>query len=92
MPSKGKSKFEPEEKKFSLVLKVEFSGGLRLENLTFFPQVQILIFLLEATQGDHIRLLYEFEMCTKNFGCVGSCGYMPPSVNYTGLPISFQTL
>ena len=43
-------------------------------------KTQILIFLREATQGEHIRLLYEFEMCTTFFGCVGSCGYVPPSV------------
>ena len=48
--------------------------------MNFFPRVQILIFLCETTQGDHIRLLYEFEMCSKNFGCVGSCGYVTPSV------------
>ena len=30
-------------------------------NWTFFPQIQILIFLREATQNDHIRLLYKFE-------------------------------
>ena len=28
-----------------------------------------MIFLYDATQGDHIRLIY-------NFGCVGSCGYV----------------
>ena len=30
-------------------------------NWTFFPLIQILIFLREATQNDHIRLLYKFE-------------------------------
>ena len=39
-----------------------------------------MIFLYEGSQGDHIKLLYEFEMCTKSFGCVGSCEYVPPSV------------
>jgi hypothetical protein len=70
-----KSKFEPEEKKFSLVLKVEFSSRKPPEHSTFstkltffFPRVQVLIFLCKATQGDHIRLLYKFEMCAKNFG------------------------
>ena len=46
----------------------------------FFPWVQILIFLHKATQGDHISLLYEFEMFTKFYGCVGSFKYVPPSV------------
>ena len=23
---------------------------------------------------------YYFEQCTKKFGCAGSCGYVPPSV------------
>ena len=49
-------------------------------NWTFFPRIQILIFLREATQNDHIRLLYKFENDQKNFGCVGSCGYAPASV------------
>ena len=50
-------------------------------NWTFFPQIQISIFLREATQNDHIRLLYKFE--TKHFflDCVGSCGYAAASVN-----------
>ena len=34
---------------------------LSVINWTFFPQIQILIFLREATQNDHIRLLYKFE-------------------------------
>ena len=34
---------------------------LSVINWTFFPQIQILIFLCEATQNDHIRLLYKFE-------------------------------
>ena len=55
---------------------------LAIENSTFFPWVQILIFLHKATQGDHIRLLCQFEKCTKNFGRVESCGYMPPSFKY----------
>ena len=61
---------------FSLVLKVEFSGGLWLENSTFNTKMNsflssgsILIFLLEATQGDHIRL--KLEMCTKNLVLLG---------------------
>ena len=45
--------------------------------LNFFPQVQTLIFLYEATQNDHIRVLVY-----KKFGCVGSCGYVPPSVKF----------
>ena len=49
---------------------------------TFFPRVQISIFLREATQNDHIRLLYKFENDQKKFGCVGSCGYAPASVKY----------
>ena len=53
---------------------------LSVINWTFFPRIQILIFLREATQNDHIRLLYKFENDQKNFGCVGSCGYDPASV------------
>ena len=30
-------------------------------NRTFFPQIQILIFLHETTQNDHNSLLYKFE-------------------------------
>ena len=58
---------------------LHFQSGL---NLTFFSRAQILIFLCQATQGDHIRLLNYFEQCTHFFGCVGSCGYVPPSVKY----------
>ena len=47
---------------------------------TFFPQIQILIFLSETTQNDHNGLLHKFENDQKNFGCVGSCGYVPASV------------
>ena len=47
---------------------------------TFFPQVQISIFLCEATQSDHIRMLYKFENDQKNFVCVGSCGCAPAFV------------
>ena len=58
-------------------------SGLKMQlsviNWTFFPQVQITIFLCEATQNDHIRLLYKFEKDKKKFGCVGSCGYAPAS-------------
>ena len=51
-------------------------------NWTFFPQIQILIFIRETTQNDHNSLLYKFENYQKNFGCVGSCGYAPASVKY----------
>ena len=50
--------------------------------MNYFPQVQISIFLREATQNDHIRLLYKFENDQKKFGCVWSCGYAPASVKY----------
>ena len=86
MSCKEKSKFEFEEKKFSLLLKREVCRHFCLENATFsnklnfFPQIQILIFLHETTQSDHIRLLYKFENGQKKFGCVGSCGYEPASV------------
>ena len=49
-------------------------------NWNFFPCIQTLIFLREATQNDHIRLLYKFERDKKNFGCVRSCGYSSASV------------
>ena len=51
-------------------------------NWTFFPRIQILIFLCETTQNDHNRLLYKFENDQKIFGCVGSCGYVPASVKW----------
>ena len=63
LPREEKSKFEFEEKKFSLLLKVAFSRQKRLQTslfsnkLTFFPQIQILIF----TQNDHNSLLYKFQ-------------------------------
>ena len=85
-----KSKFEFEEKKFSLLLKREVCRRFCLENATFsnklnfFPQIQILIFLCETTQNDHNRLLYKFENDQKKFGCVGSCGYAPASIKYPG--------
>ena len=44
---------------------------LSVINWTFFPQVQILIFLRKATQNDHIRLLYKFENIKKNLVVLG---------------------
>ena len=48
--------------------KIRFVGMSALKtqlsviNWTFFPRIQILIFFFrEATQNDHIRLLYKFE-------------------------------
>ena len=76
------------KKKFSLLLKVASQARnvhkppFSVINWTFFPQIQILIFLRESTQNDHIRLLYKFENDQKNFGCVGSCRYVPASVKY----------
>ena len=83
------------KKKLSLLLKVAFSSHkypqtslfsnkvnfLPFGESTFFPRVQFSIFLHEATQNDHIRLLYMFENDKKKFGCVGSGGYAPASVN-----------
>ena len=83
-----KSKFEFEEKKFSLLLKVVFQGRnackppFSVINWTFFPRIQILIFLRETTQNDHTILLYKFETEQIFFGCVGSCGYAPTSVKF----------
>ena len=62
-----KSKFEFEEKKFSLLLKREVCRRFFLENATFSNKL-------------NFRLLYKFENDQKNFGCVGSCGYAPASV------------
>ena len=46
----------------SCVFKPETPTNLPFSNkLNFFPRIQILIFLREATQNDHIRLLYKFE-------------------------------
>ena len=36
-------------------------------NWTFFPRIQILIFLCQTTQNDHNRLLYKLENCQKKF-------------------------
>ena len=44
---------------------------LSVINWTFFPRIQILIFLREATQNDHIRLLYKFEKDKKNLVVLG---------------------
>ena len=80
-----KSRFEYEEKNFSLSLKVAFSRQKPLQTslfsnkLNFFHQIQILIFLGKTTQSDHNRLLYKFENDQKHFGCVGSFGYPPAS-------------
>ena len=59
------SKFEFEEKKFSLLLKWGVCGRFWLENAAFsnklnffFPRIQSLIFLRGTIQNDHIRLLY----------------------------------
>ena len=85
-----KSKFEFEEKKFSLLLKVAFSRQKHLQTslfskkLNFFLKIKIkiLIFFCGTTQNDHNRLLHKFENYQKKFGCVGSCGYAPACVNY----------
>ena len=82
LPCEEKLKFEFEKIKFSLLLKVAFSRQKSLQTslfsnkLSFFPQIQILIFLRQTTRNDHNRLLYKFENDQKN------CGYMPASVNY----------
>ena len=65
------------KKKFSLLLKVAFSRQKYLQTslfsnkLNLFPRIQILIFLREATQNDHIRLLYKFERDKKNLLVLG---------------------
>ena len=54
--------------------KVQFipeKGGSWAINWTFFPCIQILIFLCEANQNDHIRLLYKFERDKKNWVVLG---------------------
>ena len=64
---------------------VDVSGlktQLSVINWTFFPRIQILIFLRETTQNDHTILLYKFETEQIFFGCVGSCGYAPASVKF----------
>ena len=72
-------------KVFQPQLNRSYVSGLKTQlsviNWTFFPRIQNLIFLREATQNDHLRLLYKFEIDHKNFGCVGSCGYASASVN-----------
>ena len=44
---------------------------LSVINWTFFPRVQILIFLRETSQNDHNRLLYKFENDQKNLVVLG---------------------
>ena len=44
---------------------------LSVINWTFFPGIQILIFLRKTTQNDHNRLLYKFEMIKKNLVVLG---------------------
>ena len=64
------------------LLKVEFSSHIlpvSVINWTCVSRLLILIFLRKATQGDHIRLLYQFEQCTF-FGVKGHCGSVPHSV------------
>ena len=92
MPREEKSKFEFEEKKFSSLLKREvcrrfcLKAQLSVINWTFFSSDSNFDFSSETTQNDHNRLLYKFENDHKNFGCVGSCGYVSASVNtYSGV-------
>ena len=84
MPGEEKLKFKPEEENFSLVLKVEFSSHKPQFSVTLSTKMNFFssssIFLREATKDDHIRQLYQFKQCTKFFGCLGSCGYVPPTV------------
>ena len=58
MPREEKSKFEPKEKKFSLVLKVEFSGGLRLKNSTFSAKLNFFssVFLARCYLLEQVKL------------------------------------
>ena len=65
LPHREKSKFEFEGKKLSLLMKREIYGRFWLENRTFdnklkvfFLKFKFFIFLPEATQNDHIRLLH----------------------------------
>ena len=55
-------KFEFEEKKFSLFLKLAFSRQKRLQTSLFSNKL-----------NDHNRLIYKFENDQKNVGCVGKC-------------------
>ena len=50
---------------------------LSVINWTFFPRIQILIFLRETSHNDNKRLLYKFKNGQTFSGCVGSCGYAP---------------
>ena len=69
--AKKNQNLSPRKKKFSLVPKMEVCGlktqqiSIFSTKLNFFPRVQTLIVLHQATQGDHIRLLYQFKQCTK---------------------------
>ena len=77
MTREEKSKFEFEEKKFSLLLKVASQATnahkprFSVINWTFLPRIQISIFLCETTQNDHNRLLYRFENDQKKLVVLG---------------------
>ena len=64
-------------RKIKIYWKLRFQGRNAHEphfsgiNWTFFPRIQILIFLREATQYDYIRSLYEFGRDKKFLGVLG---------------------
>ena len=66
---------------FTIFQLLSFTVNSRFSNKLNFPRIQILIFLRKTTQNDHNKLLYKLENDQKNFGCVGSRGYAPASVN-----------
>ena len=71
MPHEEKSKFEFEEKKFSLLLKREVCRRFWLEKATFsnklnfFPQIQILIFLCKQLRITIIDCCISLKMIKK---------------------------
>ena len=97
MPREEKSKFECEEKKFNLLLKVVFlrpkhpRTSLFRNKLNFFPLHSNFDF---PSQG---RMTIS-DCCIslkgiKKNGCVGSCGYAPASVKcLLALPSNFLPL
>ena len=70
MPREEKSKFEFEEKKVQFITESCIFKAEMPANFTLF-RIQILIFLRETTQNDHIRLLYKFETEQKNLNVLG---------------------
>ena len=82
-----KSSFCIENGTFCLKLSViKLKSSIFSTKWTFFPQIQISIFLHKSTQWDHRRLLHKFQEETFFFTCVWICLYMPTTVKNSFFP------